>query len=283
MVASAFAFSVMSALVKEAGQRLPSQEIVLGRAIVSLILSYWLVRRIGIEIWGVRRRLLVVRGLLGFVGLSCYYYSVTHLPLAEATVIQYVHPLLTALLAGIFLSERVELKVIAAISMSLVGVTMIARPSVLFGANTVTLDGVAVLVGLLGAVFIAAAYVVVRELTTTEHPLVIVFYFPLITVPATVPMVIGNFVWPTPREWLLLAAVGISTQIGQVLLTRGLRFEQAGRATAIGYLHILFAALWGLCFFEEIPGFWTLSGAALVLISFFVVAARRLSPQPGTR
>ena len=155
MVASALAFSVMSALVKEAGQQLPSQEIVLGRAIVSLILSYVLVRRIGLSIWGVRRPLLIVRGLLGFVGLSCYYYSVTHLPLAEATVIQYVHPLVTALLAGVFLAERLELKIVGAILVSLVGVALIARPSILFGTQTVALDGFAVAIGLVGAVFVA--------------------------------------------------------------------------------------------------------------------------------
>ncbi|CAN5710214.1 hypothetical protein BH23GEM3_BH23GEM3_24910 [soil metagenome] len=54
-----------------------------------LLLSYWLLRRARVPMWGTNRRLLVLRGLLGFGALACFYYARVHLPLAEATVIQY--------------------------------------------------------------------------------------------------------------------------------------------------------------------------------------------------
>src|SRR5688572_20362062 len=99
MIVSAFAFSVMTLLVKLAGQRIPSQEIVTVRAALTLLLSYAALRRAGLPVLGTRRPLLIVRGLFGFAALSCIYYAVTHMPLAEATVIQYLHPPFTALLA----------------------------------------------------------------------------------------------------------------------------------------------------------------------------------------
>src|SRR5262245_11252543 len=96
MVLSAVAFSVMSALVKLAGARLPSVEIALVRAAISAVLSYWAVRRAGLSPWGNDRKWLFVRGALGFVGLHCYFYAVTVLPLADATVIQLTNPVLVA-------------------------------------------------------------------------------------------------------------------------------------------------------------------------------------------
>ena len=87
MAASAFAFSLMSLCVKVVSARLPSQEIVLARAAISLVLSGGLLRRAGRSPWGRRRGMLVLRGVLGFGGLSCFYYAITHLPLGHVTVL----------------------------------------------------------------------------------------------------------------------------------------------------------------------------------------------------
>ena len=96
---SAFAFSVMTLFVKLAGERIPSQEIVLARSLVSVALSFLLLRRAGVSPWGHDRRGLWLRGLTGYFALSCVYAAVTHLPLADATVIHYLNPAFTALLA----------------------------------------------------------------------------------------------------------------------------------------------------------------------------------------
>src|SRR5215217_7502782 len=95
MVLAAFCFSVMSMLVKLVGARLPSQEVVFVRAAVSLAVAYVLVRRARPGNWGNRKGLLVLRGLMGFAALSCFFYALIHLPLADATVIQYTNPVWT--------------------------------------------------------------------------------------------------------------------------------------------------------------------------------------------
>ena len=133
MMLSALAFSVMVVLVKLAGERLPSQELVVARAIVSLVLSWSLLRRAGVSPWGRDKRWLWIRGALGFAGLSCVYGAVTHLPLAEATILQYLYPAITALLAGVFLGEAISRRIIAATAASLAGVLLVARPTLLFG------------------------------------------------------------------------------------------------------------------------------------------------------
>jgi drug/metabolite transporter (DMT)-like permease len=272
MILGAFFFSLMSLGVKAVGQRIPSQEVVLVRGVLNVAFSYALLRRARVPPWGNRPGVLILRGLLGFAALSSLYYALVHLPLADATVLQYTNPVWTALFAVWVLGERMRRREAALVLTSLLGVVLVARPSVLFGGEASGLDMVAVAVALLGAMFSAAAYVTVRKLGRTEHPLVIVFYFTLVTVPASLPGMMAGAVWPTPAEWLVLLGVGVAAQGGQVYMTRGLQLEPAARATAVGYLQVVFAALWGVLFFGEFPDGWTAAGALVILASTLALA-----------
>jgi len=264
MALAALAFSAMSAFVKSLGQRLPSQEIVFLRALVSLALSFALLRRAGVAPWGHRRGLLTLRGVWGYAALSCVFFALTRLPLAEATMIQYLHPTFTALLAALVLGERPDRSLGASLVLGSLGVLLVTRPAFVFGGAAAPLDPAALAAALGGALLTAVAYVGVRSLSATEHPLVIVLYFPLVSAPAALPTVIAAGVWPHGVEWLYLGAVGVFAQLGQIWLTRGLTHETASRATVLSYLQIVFAALWGALFFGELPGPFALAGAALI-------------------
>ncbi len=282
MTGSALAFSLMSLFVKAAGTRLPSQEIVVVRAMISLVLSAAILARQRISFRGNRPGLLVVRGLLGFGGLSCFFFAVTRLPLGAVTVLHYLHPIFTAVLAAFFLRERADSRLVAALILSLGGVFAISRPAFLFGSEpgAAGLDPAGVAVAVVGALFSAGAYVTVRKLSATENPHVIVFYFPLVAVPLSLPALAADAVFPTPLEWAFLAAVGIFTQIGQVMMTHGLRVESAGRAGAIAYVQVAFAALWGVLFFGERPRISSAIGAALILAGTLVVARKPSAAPP---
>ncbi len=275
MLLSALSFSLMTALVKIAGARLPSQEIVVARALVSLVLSWQLLYRAGVSPWGHDKRWLWIRGALGFAGLSCVFAAVTRLPLAEATVLQYLHPALTALFAGLFLGEAIGRRIVLATIASLFGVVLVAQPAVVFGESAAALEPRWVAVALAGAAFSAAAYVVVRRLSRTEHPLVIVFYFPLVTVPAALPSLMGAFVWPRGIEWLWLLGVGLTAQAGQIWLTRGLTLLPAARGTALSYLQVVFAAGWGVLLFGESLALSTILGGGMIVSAALWIAAAR--------
>jgi drug/metabolite transporter (DMT)-like permease len=282
MVASALSFSLMGVCVKQVGGRIPVAEVVLARGLVSVALSWWLLRRSGVEPWGRQRGLLVWRGVVGTLALLCVYAAISQLPLAAATVLQYLYPTFTALLAWLVLGERVGRRVLAAVAVGWSGVLLVAHPNALqIGAlsagaldagalGQLALPGWPVLIGLAGALLTAVAYVSVRKLKGREHPLVIVFYFPLVAVPMSLPLVLLDPVWPTPVELLWLLGVGVFTQLGQVTLTRSLMALPAARATAISYVQVVFAGLWGWLLFGEAVDGWTLAGAALVLLATLI-------------
>lgn len=275
MVHAALWFAVMSTLVKLASERLPTMQIVFARGIVTLGLAAASLAHARKSPFGGRGGLLFLRGLIGSCALVCFYAAVVHLPLAEATVVHQTAPLWTALLAAWLLHERLRPRIVVALLGAFAGVLMIARPSWLFGGGPAApLPWEFAFVALLGAMLSAIAYVTVRRLGRTEDPLVVVFWFPLVTVPMTAPFALPQWTWPTWQEWLLLLGIGASTQIAQVELTRGLAKEAAGRATAVGYLQVAFATLFGAVVFGALPDAWSWAGMATIVVSLAATGRR---------
>jgi drug/metabolite transporter (DMT)-like permease len=263
MAGSAFCFSLMSLSVKLAGARLPALELVFARAVVISALAGADLARRRVRLRSDQLGLLAVRGLVGFVSLSFYYYAVIHLPLAEATVIHYTHPVLAALLAAAFIGERMSGRELALACLGLAGVVLVVRPPGLAWPGG-GLPVLPVASALACAVLTAVAYVLVRSLRGHD-PMLVVFSFAGLSSLVAGPLMLPGAVWPEGTEWLLVLASGVSGFVAQALLTMGLQRERAGPATAMGYLQIVFAALWGAVVFADLPGPWTLAGAAVVV------------------
>lgn len=280
MLVAALFFSLMGVLVKFAGERLPSQEIVFARSLVAFILTAWMLYRAGIPAFGHNRRLLLARGVLGFLGLSCFFFAITRLSFADAMVIQFTNPVFATLLAGVWLGEALRVRELLGAFCSLVGVALIARPQFLFGAQAEAPDALALAAALAGALISATVYVIIRKLKESDHALVIVFYFPLIGLPLSIPTMAPDALMPRGWEWLLLLGVGICVQIAQVFMTRGLHKETTSRATTVSYVQVVLAFIWGMLFFDEIPHWTSLAGAALVIFGVLVVT---LKPPPTAR
>ncbi|EGQ7982909.1 DMT family transporter [Vibrio vulnificus] len=270
MILSALGFALMSASVKYVSVLgIPLFEIVAARALVSLIISYLDVKRKGISVWGNNKRWLFARGAVGTLALMCVYYAVTALPLAEATILQYVHPVFTALLAVLFLKERVQPATLACIVLCLLGVFTMVYPS--FDASGVgELPMLSVGIALLGAFGSSIAYVIVRKLSRTEDSSVIIFYFPLVALPVSAMLIGDDFVVPDVALILVLILVGIFTQIGQFGLTKAMQTQTAGNASAYSYVQIVFSALLGVVLFNEVPSIWTLLGGSLIVIGALI-------------
>jgi drug/metabolite transporter (DMT)-like permease len=265
MAVGAFWFSVMSVLVKWAGRTVPSMDIVLYRGAVTLLLSYWVLRRSKVRpLLGRHRGLLVLRGIVGALALICFIFSLTRLPLAEATLIQYTNPIFAIVLAALWYHERIGKGELLALGASVVGVILITRPAVLFGGAAGAIDPRFAAVALLGAAFSGAAYATIRRLGD-EHPQIVVFYLPLVQVPMALPFVARSWRPPAPAEWALLVGAGVATQIAQTYMTRGLQLERTARATTAGYLQVVFAALWAVVVFGERFTWWTLAGAVVIV------------------
>ena len=275
LILSSLAFSLMTVCVKQLGGRLPVSEIVLVRSLVSIGLTGVAMRISGISPLGRNRRLLLVRGLCGSIALLCFFEAIARLPLASATVLQYTYPTFTAIAAWLLLGERLRRRIALAVVVGWIGVICIIQPAWI-GTGLVGLSLIPALIAVAGALFTALAYVSVRRLSKTEHPLVIILYFPMVSIPLTLPAVVQQGIWPAGMDWLWLLGVGVLTQMGQIWVTQGLSSLPAARATSLNYVQVIFAATWGWIWFQE--GITPLSclGALLIMsASCISLSARR--------
>lgn len=279
MLISALGFALMSALVKEAGLLgIPLLQIIFVRAVISIALSLADIHRAGVHPLGHRRVLLFGRGLSGFLALTGVFYALLHLSMAQATILQYLHPVFTALLAFVFLAERPTAATLACITLSLLGLICMVMPYWESGASAPA-SLWPVMAGLGGALGSGIAYTLVRKLVATEHPSVIVLYFPLVCVPGTLFLGGADFVWPTATGWWVLLGVGCFTQVGQLALTKAMQRDAASRVTSLSYLQIIFAAVLGWWVFGEIPTQATVLGGGFILLG--AVFSAWMQPRPS--
>ena len=270
MLISALGFALMAACVKEvSGLGIPVLEIVAVRSIVSGIISYADIKRKNIPLFGYNKVLLIARGTVGSFALVLVYYAVTTLPLAEATVLQYLHPVFTAILALFFLKETIQRSTVACIVISLLGLFIIIQPNLQLDSD-VHYPWLSIAAGVLGAFGSAVAYVIVKKLTKTDDSSVIIFYFPLVALPISMIMLGSDFVVPSLAATGLLILVGIFTQVGQVGLTKALHCADANKATAYAYVQVLFSVFIGWAYFSEVPMITTIMGGGLIMIGALV-------------
>ncbi|NND72773.1 MAG: DMT family transporter [Rhodothermales bacterium] len=272
MILAAFVFSVMTVFVKLIGKEIPTSEIVLVRSVIAAGISLVMLRRRGVNPLGNRRVLLFARGAIGTAGLLCFFYAIPRLELAQVTVIQYTNPIFVVIIAAALLGESFGRREGLSIVFGFIGVVLLGRLPTLSYSALNSVEFVAMAVALAGAVFAATAYVLVRKLTETEHPLTIVLSFPAVSILVTIPMLFGSAVWPSPLDWFYLVMIGLTGQLAQTLMTLSYRAETAARASSASYIQMFWAVLWGVLLFREIPDVWLVAGSAFIICGILLLS-----------
>lgn len=260
MVASAALFALMAAFVKKFLPETPTQAVVFSRGVLMTAIFVVVARQAGAPIRGHRPGRLLLRGILGYLALSCYFFSVQHLPLGDAVLLQYSHPAFVAALAPLVLRERSEGRHWALVGGALLGIALIVRPTADFQA--------AALVGVAGSLLSALAYMTVRDLARTEHPVTILVWFPLASIVPSLVAAVAAGSASLPKDAAEVAGhllVTVSALLGQVALTLGLTRVAAAKATAVTLTGPVFGLAFGWLLFGTVPDAFSIVGAALVV------------------
>lgn len=265
---SIFFFAIMNVAIKLL-EHLPTMELVLFRAMIAASIAYATLRWQGIPAWGNKKPFLILRGLLGFCALSLFIASIKHLPLATALVIQYMSPIFVAVFGWILLKERMRPIQWLYFGIAFLGVVLIKgydqRVELFF-----------LVLGIISCVFSGLAYTTIRYLKDSDHPMVVVFYFPFVTIPIAAAILGWNACYPTgidsfgfyqPQgmDWVWIIVMGVFAQLGQVFMTMSLHLEKANIVSSMNYLGIIFGMAFGFFLFHEAYEFKALIGIVLVL------------------
>lgn len=257
MLISVVGFALMNLTVKYL-DRLPATELVLFRSIVSLVLSLYFIRRRKLSPWGNQKNYLIGRGIAGVTALSLFFYTLQKLPLGSAITLQYLSPVFTALFGIFILKEKVKWWQWLFFAISFAGIAIIKG----FDSQ---ISPLLFVLGISSSIFAGLAYNFIRKVKNTDHPLVVVFYFPLIATP--VMAIISAFHWVSPIgwEWALLLLMGLLTQIAQVNMTKALQLVEANEITAFKYLGVVFALGFDYFLFGYTYNWAVLVGMVLVI------------------
>lgn len=258
MLISSFAFSLMQVCVKLLSG-FPVTELIFFRSIVSLALSLIVVWKAGVSPFGNSRKYLILRGVFGVTALSMFFYTLQKMPIATAITIQYLSPIFTSLFAIWILKEPMKNRQWLFFAISFAGIL------VMKGLND-DIETIYVIVGIIAAAFAGLAYNMIRKVKDTDHPVVVVLYFPLVAIP--VMGFFSFFYWKTPIgvEWLLLLAMGVFTQIAQVFMTKAWQAESANKVASLKYVGIVFALFFDFTLFNIIPPWANILGILIVLL-----------------
>jgi RarD protein len=257
MLGSTLAFALMQICVKYL-PHIPAHELILFRSIVSIVLSVAMLQKLGIPLLGNNKKVLMMRGIFGTTALLLFFYTLQNIPLASAVTLQYLSPIFTALFAAIFLKEKMQIKQWLYFGISFAGVALIKgfdeRISLTF-----------MLIGICSAMFSGMAYTCIRQLKDTEHPVVVVLYFPLMAIPIMSVLSYLNWVTPQGPDWLYLLLMGLFTQIAQILMTRGIQSGITNKMISLKYVGTIYALGIGYLLFGESYGILSLLGIAMVI------------------
>lgn len=260
MLLAVFFFSLMNLGAKWL-HRIPAHEVVLARSIVALVISVGTLKYLGIFSFGNRKGLLMLRGLFGSTALLLFFISLQQMSFASAVTIQYLSPVFVALFGLIILKERVAPVHWLFFGLAFAGVAVIRE----FDSR---ITAFYLVLGVVSAIFSGLAYTTIRLMKDTDHPLVVVMYFPLVSLPVSLFLCISwEWVTPDAREWVVLAATGLFAQLGQIFMTQALHQEQASKVGSINFLGVIYGLFFGWMFFSEPVTLWMVLGIVMVFVA----------------
>lgn len=252
-------FATMHALVRHVSAGLHPFEIAFFRSLFGLAAVLPLVWKVGLNVLVSRNpRMLALRGLMGGMSLLTWFYGLSVVPIAVATVLSFTSVMFSSLGASLILKERMRLRRWTAVALGFIGVIIIVRPG--FSA----IDAGALVI-LFAAMLWGGGTVLVKHISRTDETVTIVMWTAVwLTVATAIP---AWTVWqaPTWTQIFWLAFIGVLGTIGTYAWTFALKNAEATLIVPVDFSRLVWAAAIGFVAFGEVPDRYMWVGAALII------------------
>ena len=268
LVSGGFIFTSTSVMIRLLAEQIESVQTAFFRGVFSVILLLpmilsgrvrpWQSKRITGHFW---------RTLAGTASMVLGFYAVTLLPLADATALAFSQPLFSVVVAALVVGERVRWRRWSATIIGFAGVLIMVRP----GAGTLQPGAI---VAILNAAMVAFSILLVKRLSDSETPLMILTQFAIFSTMLLLPPAVWVWKWPTLWGWVLAVGVGVTATVGQYFWVQAFKVGEMSAVAPFEYLRLPFAVLVGWLIWHDKPSVWTYVGAAIVIASALYIARR---------
>jgi len=270
MFISVCAFSLMDVIVKWSDDY-PVGQVLFFRGFFGIIPILFLIPKDRyIDFYKTTRPMLhLKRCLAGLIALVAIFIALRNLPLATVVSISFAAPIFTTIFSIFMLNEKVGLYRWLAVIVGFVGIVIISEP----GFSSLNFYYIYPIIFCLGLSYVAIA---IRKLSSTEPVWLISFFFSFSIMILSFFSFYQNWILPSFIDLFLLAMIGILGGLANLWLSQSYKFSEVSLVTPLKYLALIFAIIFGYFIWDEIPTLKTLLGAALVILSSFIIFRREM-------
>lgn len=268
MVVTGLLFVCMTAIVKHVGSDVPATQSAFLRFALGLpfaIPQLWPLRRAGLT--GRQAGLFAGRGLAHTVGVTCWFFAMTRIPLAEVTALNYLNPVFVTLGAALFLGERFEWRRLVAVAAALAGALLILRP----GVRAVEPGHLAMLGAALG---IGAGYLIAKRLSGELPASVIVGMLSVTVTLGLLPLALLSWAPVGWAEigWFFLTAIFATA--AHTTMTWAFAAAPVSATQPATFLQLVWSVLLGATLFGEAVDPLVVLGGAVIMAAVTVITWR---------
>lgn len=218
--------------------------------------------------------LLIVRSLLGLLAMACFFYAISHMPLANAVLLIYTAPVYVPIVVFFFTGIKTTKAVWCGIAISIIGVYCIIDPTADMFLQWQTA------IGALAGVLAAGSLVMLRLLTKTNCGTPLLFYYFLFCILFTLPGVIYNWQMPINiQQWLLLLIVGTFGYLFQLFVTMAARVVQIRIIAPVLLVGAVFSAIWDWIFWHDVPNLLAVLGGLILLVGIVIISVYSINAE----
>jgi drug/metabolite transporter (DMT)-like permease len=200
----------------------------------------------------------LLRNVTHFGGQYAWFYGIALIPLTEVFAIEFTVPIWTAILAMIFLGERMTGLRALAVALGFAGILVILRP----GVEAISMPALVVLGG---AMCFAISHIFMKRLSGSETPIAIPFYMTVIQLPIALLPALPQWAWPSADLWSWVGVVAVTAVSAHYCLARAFQLADATVVVPMDFLRLPLIAVIGFAFYGEALTIWVFVGALIVV------------------
>ncbi|MFS1511076.1 DMT family transporter [Chengkuizengella sp. SCS-71B] len=263
LILAALGFSLMAMFVKLSGD-LPTTQKTFFRNLISAIISFGMVVYYKESLFGKRENqsILLLRSVLGTLGILFFFYSIDHLVLSDADMLNKLSPFLLIIFCSIFLKEKAKPYQIISIVIAFIGTLFIIKPQF-------SVDVFPYMMGVLSSIFAAGAYTTLRVLGKKEKSYTIVFYFSAFSTIILVPFLILFYEPMSLQQLIYLLLAGVFATVGQFGITLAYKFAPANEISIFFYMNVVFSTVISMIIFSQTPDVFSVVGYIVIFSAAF--------------
>lgn len=261
IIISAFCFALMNLFIRLSGD-VPTLQKCFFRNFFALVVSLVTLMRTKTKfrIGKGNTKYLVFRSVSGGIGMVCNFYAVDHMAISDASILNKLSPFFAIVFSYFALKEKVNLFEWMSVVMAFIGALFVVKPSFQFA------EVVPAVAGVLGGLGAGLAYTFVRKLGMRgENSMIIVAFFSGFTSLMLLPNLIFNYSSMTGIQWMYLVLTGIAAAGGQIFITKAYAKAPAKEISVYDFSIVLFAAVFGFMFLEQIPDYLSFIGYFIII------------------